>query len=417
VSVLPVALTWGLGGLLAALLLPRLRHRRRLAALVPLAVAVAAFLTLGGGADLDAVAAPGGLLLGRPAGGLVLLCALSMTVCLVLSPPPDGGEIIVVGACGALSTVALATGSPIVWGVCFVAGMALFGVRWVAASPARPTLAAARVGTLGAAVLLAAAPFLPVDLATALPRAHLAGALLAGGVAAGFGLVPLGGWVTGGARLIRGAALAPWALLLLPALLLTTQTLQNVLPTDARTTVGFLLLPAGALSAAWAAVQGLLAGRRDRERYPRVLLADLGLVAMGLATPQPGVRIGSLLLLLTHICAGPLLLQEASPALVRQRRLAWLALSGVPPTPAFWGRFATIAGLTAAFGGAPLIVTLPVAAALLLVALRAAAAASSARPAAAAGLATRAAAWMAPLAALTVGLLPDSALRAFLGVG
>ncbi|MEO8898056.1 MAG: hypothetical protein ABI352_10535 [Candidatus Dormibacter sp.] len=416
-SVLPVALTWSIGGLLAALLLPRLRHRRRLAALVPLAAAVAAFLTLGGGADLAAVAAPGGLLLGRPAGGLVLVCALSTTVCMVLSPPPDGGEILVVGACGALSAVALATGSPLVWGVCFVGGMALFGVRWVAASPARSTLAAARVGTLSAAVLLAAAPFLPVDIATVLPRAHLAGALLAAGVAAGFGLLPLGGWVTGGARLVRGAALAPWALLLLPALLLSTQPLQNVLPTDARTTVGFLLLPAGAFSAAWSAVQGVLAGRRDRERYPRVLLADLGLVAMGLATPQPGVRIGSLLLLLTHLCTGPLLLQEASPALVRQRRLAWLALSGLPPTPAFWGRFATIAGLTAAFGGALLTVTIPVTAALLLVAFRAATAASSARPAAVAGVATRAAAWTVPLAALTVGLLPDSTLRAFLGVG
>jgi hypothetical protein len=417
VSVVPVALTWAVGGLLGALVLPRLRHRRRLAALVPLAVAVAALLTLSGGADLDAVAAPGGLLLGRPAGGLVLLCALSMTLCLVLAPPPDGGEILVVGACGALSAVALATGSPLVWGVCLAAGMALFGVRWVAASPARSTLAAARVGTLGTTVLVAAAPFLPVDVATALPRAHLAGALLAGGVAAGFGLLPLGGWVTGGARLMRGAALAPWALLLLPALLLSTQTLQNVLPTDARTTVGFLLLPAGALSAAWASLQGLLARRRDRDRYPRVLLADLGLVAMGLATPEPGVRLGSLLLMFTHICTGPLLLQEASPGLARPRQLAWLALSGVPPTPAFWGRFATIAGLTAAFGGAPLMVTVPVAGALLLVALRGAGAAGSAGTEAVAGLATRAAAWMAPLAALTVGLLPDSALRAFLGVG
>jgi hypothetical protein len=417
VNVLPLALTWAVGGLLAALLLPRLRHRRRMAALVPLAAAVAALLTLGGGADLDAVAAPGGLLLGRAGGGLALLCALSMTVCLVLSPPPDSGEILVVGACGALSSVALATGSPMVWAVCFVAGMAMLGVRWVAAAPARATLAAARVGTLGASMLVAAGPFLPVEAATALPRAHLAGGLLAGGVAAGFGLLPLGGWVTGGARLVRGAALAPWALLLLPALVLTAQTLQNVLPTGARSTVGFILLPVGAVSAAWAALQGVSAGRRDRDRYPRVLLADLGLVAMGLATPEPGARVGSLLLMLTHICAGPLLLQEASPGLAGPRRMAWLALSGVPPTPAFWGRFATVAGLTAGFGGAPLVVTIPVAGALILIALRAAAAAGSAGDAAVAGLATRAAAWLAPLAALTVGLLPGWALRAFLGVG
>jgi hypothetical protein len=403
-------------GLLAALLLPRLRHRRRLAALVPLAAAVAALLTLGGGADLDAVAAPGGLLLGRAGGGLALLCALSMTVCLVLSPPPDSGEILVIGVCGALSTVALATGSPLVWAVCFVAGMTLLGVRWVAAAPARATLAAARVGTLGASVLVAAGPFLPVDAATVLPRAHLAGGLLAGGVAAGFGLVPVGGWVTAGARLVRGAALAPWALLLLPALLLTSQTLQNALPTGGRSTVGFILLPVGALSSGWAALPGMSVGRRDRDRYPRVLLADLGLVAMALATPEPGARVGSLLLMLTHLCVGPLLLQEASPGLAGPRRLAWLALSGVPPTPGFWGRFATMAGLVAGFGGAPLIVTIPVAGALILITLRAAAAAGSTADAARAGVATRAAAWMAPVAALAVGLLPDWTLRAFLGL-
>ena len=413
-SVTPVAVTWAGGGLLAALVLPRIR-RRRLAPLVPLAAAVAALLSLGGGADLIAASAPGGLALGRPGGGLVLVCALATTVCLLLSPPPDSGEILVIAACGTLSAIALATGSPLTWGLCFVAAFALFGVRWVAAAPARATLAAARVSTLGAATLVAAAPFLPVDAAAVPPRAHLAGGLLAGGIAAGFALVPLGGWVSGGSRLVRGAALAPWALLLVPALLLTTQPLQVVLSADARVTFAAILLPVGAVTAVWAALRGLSVP--DSERYPRVRLADLGLVAMGLATPLPAARLGSLLLMLTHLCVGPLLVHDPASASSRPRRVAWAALCGVPPGPAFWGRFALTTALTTAFGGALLLAFLPVAGAVMVIAVRSAMAATSVTPAASPGRAARFAAWVPPLAAVTVGLLPAASLHALLGVG
>lgn len=414
-SVVPVAVAWAATGLLAAFLLPRLRARRRLAALVPLPAAIAALLSFGGGADLSAVSAQGGLLLGRPAAGLVLVCALAATVCLLLAPPADSAEILVIAACGALSAVAMAAGSPLVWGVCLLGGTALLGVRWVAAFPARATLAAGRVATLGAAALTAAAPFLPVDAATVPPRAHLAGGLLAGGVAAGFGLLPLGGWVTGGSRLVRGAALAPWVLLLLPALALTAQPLQAVLPPGARTTFSSILLPVGAASAAWAALRALAAA--DGDRYPRVILADLGLVAMGLATPETGARVGSLLLLLTHLFVAPLLLQQPSAALARPRRFAWLLLSGVPPTPAFWGRFAIIAALTAAFGAAPLLATVPVVGALLVTAVRGVVAASAAPAGTAPGAAAHLAAWLPPLAGIALGLLPEPSLRVLLGVG
>jgi hypothetical protein len=414
-SVLPVALTWGGAGVLAALALPRLR-RRRLAALVPLAAAVAALLTLDGGADLVAASAPGGLMLGRPAGGLILVCALAAAVCLLLSPPPDSGGVLTLAGCGALSAVALASGSPLTWGVCFVAGFALLGMRLVAAAPSRVTLAGARVATLGAAALAAAAPFLPVDLASARPRAHLAGGLLAGGIAAGFALVPVGGWMTGTARLARGGAvLAPWALLLLPALLLSAQPLQAILPSEARSVFGFILLPAGALTAVWAGLRGIFAA--DGERYTRALLTDLGLVAMGLSTPQAGARLGSLLVILTHLCVGPLLLQDPTSAAARPRRLAWLALSGIPPSPAFWGRFSLLTALTAGFGGGPLLVSVPAGGAVLIIALRAALAAKPVAAGNVPTLAARLAAWVPPLAAVTVGLVPNGALRALLGVG
>lgn len=413
-SVTPVAVTWAVAGVLAGVLLPRVR-RRRLAAFVPLAAAVAALLTLGGGPDLDAITAPGGLLLGRPAGGLVLLSALATTVCLLLAPPPDSGEVLVIAACGALSAVALATGSPLTWAVCFVAGSVLVGIRWVSTTPARATLAAARVATLGAAALVAAAPFLPVDSTTVPPRAHLAGGLLAGGVAAGFALVPVGGWVTGGARLLRGPALAPWALVLLPALMLTAQPLHAALPADSRLTFGAILLPVGALSGVWAGVRGLTAARG--ERYRRVLLADLGLVAMGLATPQPGARLGSLLLMLTHLCVAPLLVHDPGSSASRPQRVAWAALSGMPPGPAFWGRFALVTALTAAFGGAVLLATVATVGAVLVISLRAARDAASAPSAPTPGRAARVAAWLPPLAALTIGLLPGASLHALLGLG
>jgi hypothetical protein len=409
-----VAITWAGGGLLAALVLPRLR-RRRLAALVPLAAAVAALLSLGGGADLSAAAAPGGLMLGRAAGGLVLVSALAATLCLLLSPPPDSGEVLVIAACGALSAVALASGSPLTWGLCFVAAFALFGLRWVAAAPARATLAAARVTTLGAATLVGAAPFLPLDASSLPPRAHLAGGLLAGGIAAGFALVPLGGWVSGGSRLVRRAALAPWALLLVPALLLTTQPLQSVLPVEARLTFSAILLPAGAISGVWGALRGL--SLPDGDRYAKVFLADLGLVAMGLATPVAGARLGSLLLMLTHLCVGPLLIHEPAAAASRPRRVAWAALCGVPPGPAFWGRFALITALTSAFGGTVLLAAIPIAGAVMVIAVRAAMAASAATSRGPSGRAAGFAAWVPPLAALTLGLLPAASLHTLLGVG
>ncbi len=288
-------------------------------------------------------------------------------------------------------------------------------MRWVIAAPARSTLAAARVTTLGAATLVAAAPFLPVGATAVPPRAHLAGGLLAGGIAAGFALVPLGGWVTGGGRLVRRAALAPWALLLVPALLLTTQPLQSVLPAESRLTFAAILLPAGAISAVWGALRGLSVA--DSDRYARVLLADLGLVAMGLATPVAGARLGSLLLMLTHLCVGPLLIHEPAPASSRPRRVAWAALCGIPPSPAFWGRFALITALTGAFGGTVLLAAIPVAGAVMVIALRAATAAGAASPAGPPSRAARLAAWVPPLAALTVGLLPAASLHALLGVG
>jgi hypothetical protein len=416
----PLAITWAGGALLVALVLPRLRpRRRRLAAVLPLAASVVALLTLGGGGDVSALLAPGGLVLGRAAGGMALVSALATTVAMVLSPPADSGDIVVIGGCGALSVLAMATGSPVVWATCFVGAFALLGIRWLAAAPSRSTLAAARVATLGSASLVAAAPFLPVEATTLATRSHLVAALLAVGVAAGIGLLPVGGWVIGSARHLRGASLVPWLTLLVPALLLTVVPAEVELPGDAQSMFAGVILPMATVTAAWSGLNALLVA--DGERYIRVLVADLALVALGLATQDNGARLGALVLVLTHLFVSPLTLQEPLAAFTRQRRLAWLALSGVPPSPAFWGRFALVTGSVASYGGLPLLLTLPTMGALLAVSLRAIAAARTAgaatRATAGTSRAVRLAAWLAPLAAIALGLVPDGSVRALLGVG
>lgn len=407
------ALAWALAAVLAALVLPRLQ-RRRLMAVAPLAPAVVVVASMPAGPDRNAVAAVGGLSLGRPALALILVCALACTVALVLARTPGTGEVLVLAACGALAAVLLATGSPELWAVAVLAAAAVIGIRVVTTAPGRPSLAAARALILGAAALLAAAPLLPIGDTTLPIRSHLVGALLGGALVALLGLSPLSGWVRALPRTSGegGMALAPWLLLLVPAVLVTVQPLQVILPAPGRASLGAVMLPVGAATAGWSALRGLAGPAADL--YRRVISADLGLCAMGLATPNPAARLGTLLLVLAHLSTAPLLLQETAVALDRQRRLCWLALSGVPPSPAFWGRFALTTALLSAFGSGTLFLALPVGAALLGVCLRAIAspAAAEVDP----GPAARSAAWLAVAAALAVGLLPDATLRALFGL-
>src|SRR6202022_3078233 len=67
-----------------------------------------------------------------------------------------------------------------------------------------------------------------------------------------------------------------------------------------------------------------------------------------IGSTQPVGISGGLLLLITHLLVGPLLLQPPQEGLGPPRRLAWVALTGVPPTPAFWGRFLVLEACAAA---------------------------------------------------------------------
>jgi hypothetical protein len=140
-------------------------------------------------------------------------------------------------------------------------------------------------------------------------------------------------------------------------------------------------------------------------RYGRVLIADLALAAAGLGSTHASGRLGCFVLVLTHLGAAPLLLHTARSALDRQRRLAWLSLSGLPPTPAFWGRYLVLLSLAAASGTA-LLAGLAASAALMGTAARALAGGWRPGDALPAPRVTRVLAWSVALGLLGLGFAP-----------
>jgi hypothetical protein len=316
---------------------------------------------------------------------------------------------------GAATVVMLAATVPIIWSVAVSAAVCALAARWIAVSPGRPALAAGRVAGLGAAALLAAAAFLPGAGPAIDTRTALAGGLLAGGVCAELAMVPLGGWGAAAVSAVRAADLAPWLLLLAPATLFSTGILLPTLPLGARTPLANALLATGLLTALYSAAQAL----RDRaSSYGRVAIADLGLAAAALGTQHSPARLGGYLLVLAHLCAAPLLLHQPRPGLHRQRRLAWLALTTLPPLPGFWGRFLVLQAFFAA--GNRVSTPAYVAVALLTaVAVRSLAGRGQAPDAESppAGGAGEAVAWLAVAALIGLGLAPEPIARMVFGIG
>jgi hypothetical protein len=405
VTPLLLAGVWVAGGL-AALLLGPLRHRRRLAWTVP---AVAGLCALG----VSTVAPwPGpaasarygaSLALGRPAAGLLVAAGLALALTLALAPRLDGGEVLTACAAGAACAVALSATVAIVWSVALAIAVAAIAVRWITTAPDRGTLAAGRIAGLGAAALIAAAAFLPGAGAAVDTRTALAGGCLAAGVSALLALLPLGGWAAASIGVVRGADVAPWALLVAPTVLLGATVLLPGLPPGARNPFANVLLCLGVISALWGSLMALRSA--EPARYGRVLIADLALAAAGLGSTHASGRLGCFVLVLTHMGAGPLLLHGARSALDRQRRLAWLSLSGLPPTPAFWGRYLVLLSLAAA-NGTTLLAGLVTSAALLGTAARALAGGWRPGDAMPAPRVTRLLAWTVALGLLGLGLAP-----------
>ena len=400
-----LAAVWAGGGVAAALVAPL--RRRGLAWTVP-AIAGACALAVSTAVPWPGPAASARygatLALGRPAVGLLVAAGIALALTLALAPRLDGGEVLTACAAGAACAIALAATVPIVWSVALAIAVATIAIRWITTAPHRSTLAAGRIAGLGAAALIAAAAFLPAAGPTLDARTALAGGCLAAGAAALLALLPLGGWAAAATGVVRGADIAPWALLVAPTVLLGAFALFPALPPGARNPFQNVLLVTGLLSAVWG---GLMALRTpEPARYGRVLIADLALGAAGLGSTHGPGRLGCFVLVLTHLGAAPLLLQSARSALDRQRRLAWLGLSGLPPTPAFWGRYLVLLGLSAANADA-LLLGLVASAALTGTAARALAGGWRALDALPAPLATRMLAWAVALGLLVLGLSPE----------
>src|SRR5205807_10420719 len=152
----------------------------------------------------------------------------------------------------------------------------------------RATLAAGRVPGLGAASLLAASPLLPLVGIVSGPRPEIATGLLGIGVAALLALVPLGGWALGGLRNLRGTEVAPWMLLLAPAVLLAAEKIPAATPA-AGDDFGRIVLLGGLVTAVFHSVMSTRVAAR--ERYSRAFLADLGLAAAAVGSTHPSLAL------------------------------------------------------------------------------------------------------------------------------
>lgn len=408
---------WGGCGLLASILLPLLR-RRRLAWLAPLVAGLLA-LVVAVADHWPGPAATGGygasMVIGHPGIGLLAGAGVALAATFLLAPRLDGGEVLAAGFVGAATVVILSARVPIIWSVAVAAAVAALGARWIAAAPGRAALSTGRVAGLGAAALLAAAAFLPGAGPAIDTRTALAGGLLAGGICAELALVPLGGWGAAAIGAVRAADLAPWLLLLAPAVLFTTGVLLPILPLGARTPLQNVLLGLGLVTAVYSGLQAL---RERTTAYGRVVIADFALAAAALGTQHSPARLGGYLLVLTHLCAAPLLLHAPRPGLERQRRLAWLGLVSLPPLPGFWGRFLVLQ----AFFAAGNRVSVPAYVAVgLLTAVAVRALVGRERPlapdATAAGRVGEAVAWLSVAALLGVGLAPEPIAHAIFGLG
>jgi formate hydrogenlyase subunit 3/multisubunit Na+/H+ antiporter MnhD subunit len=374
------------------------RLRRPIALVAPLLLVALSIATVRGGAG-PAELGGGGLALPREGAGLLTSAAAALWLCLLLTDHLVGGAVVLL----------LSTGSPLLFGVAAVLAVAALSLRWISVAPGRASLATARVAGTGAAALIAVSVLLPAVSPDGQPG--LVGGLLVVGVIALTAVVPLGGWAAGALADVPPPEVAAWLVLLAPAVLLSAFAIPGSLPVLARLAFDHTILTCGLISAVWAGVMSLRAG--PATRYGRVALGDIGLVVAGVGTGEAAAVAGGLLLILTHLVVAPILLQRPRPGLDPPRRLVWLAICGLPPSPAFWGRFLILQACVAFSAG--IAVACLVAGGLVTV--TAVLTVAQGEP----GVGERAArhqvvaAWLIAAVALSVGLLPMGAVHFVFG--
>ena len=342
---LVIAAVWLALGLVAAVVLRR--RSARLVAAVPLAGAV---LTLFAARSAVQAVPLGGLAaitgLDRAGQGALVAAGVSLALVIALHPSIDVSLARTIGVVGAAATIAMASTDALVTSLVLMAAVAALALRWIGQAPGRTTMAAGRVAGSGTAALVAASPFLPLSGFTTGARPLLVGALLAFGVAALLAIYPLGGWAAGVLAALRPLDVAPWFVVLVPVVLIIAERVPSGVLGDGIPVFEHVLLVIGLGSAVWG---GLWAVRGPaRMRYGRIFMADVALciAAVGGTRASPAVT-GALIIVLTHLTVAPILLRPLDAGLVWPRRVASALLSGVPPSPTFWGRFLLLEALAA----------------------------------------------------------------------
>jgi hypothetical protein len=401
-----IAAVWvGLGGVTA--LLPRRRYARWVA-IVPLA---GAGLTLLAARTLTPAVPLGGLSaitgLDRPGQGMLVVAGVSMALVVALQPAVDISIGRTIGVVGAAATLAMASSDPLVTALALAAAVGTLALRWTAQAPGRATLAAGRVAGSGTAALIAASPLLPLSGFTTGARPVVVAALLAAGVASLLAVYPLGGWAAGIIGSLRPLELAPWLVLLVPVVLLLAERIPGGVLGDGVPLFEHVLLVLGLGSALWGGVWA--AHGPARARYGRVFMADVALciAAVGGARSSPAVS-GALIIVLTHLTIAPILLRGGETGLEWPRRVAWALLSGVPPSPSFWGRFLILEALAAGNIGSTVAAVLAMTAIFIATVFACSSRTVAARRPAWGARAPEAVAWLLVAVGIALGLAPQS---------
>ncbi len=408
-----IAAAWlGLGLVASAVL------RRRTARLVAVVPMVGAGLTLLAARSATTAVPLGGLSgisgLDRAGQGLLVAAGISMALVILLQPSIDVSIGRTIGVVGAAATIAMASSDPLITALALTAAIATMVLRWIGQSPGRATLAAGRVAGTGTAALVAASPFLPLTGFTTGDRPAVVAALLATGVAALLAIYPLGGWAAGIIGSLKPMEVAPWLVLLVPVVLLIAERVPGGVLGDGSPIFEHVLLVVGLGSALWS---GIWAARGPAPmRYGRVFMADVALciAAVEGAVASPALT-GALIIVVTHLCIAPILLRSEGAGLLWPRRVAWALLSGVPPSPTFWGRLLLLEALAAGNVGSTIAAVLAMA--LIFVA---SVMACSGRAAVIDGEGWRGrlpelAAWLLLAVGIAIGLAPQSLTRFVFG--
>jgi hypothetical protein len=408
-----IAATWlGLGLVASALL------RRRTARLVAVVPLVGAGLTLLA-ARSSTVALPLGGLggisgLDRAGQGVLVSAGISMALVMLFQPSVDVSVGRTIGVVGAAATIAMASSDPLVTALALTVAVATLVLRWIGQSPGKATLAAGRVAGTGTAALVAASPFLPLTGFTTGARPIVVATLLATGVAALLAVYPLGGWAAGIIGSLKPIDVAPWQVLLVPVVLIIAERIPGGVLGDGSPIFEHLLLVVGLGSAVWG---GFWAARGSPAmRYGRVFMADIALCVAAVegAAASPALT-GALIILVTHLCLAPILLRPERAGLLWPRRVAWALLSGVPPSPTFWGRLLLLEALAAGNVGSTIAAVIAMAS-IFIATVMACSSRAVVTPARGwRGRVPELAAWLLLAVGIAIGLAPQSLMRFVFG--